>query len=126
MLKRSLVILFLLITVYPSYQAGASSPATNPLMCYWFDHSGSLTTGGTAQIAMNNNSKRSKWVFQNVSSDTLWLNFGTTAVQDQPSIKILSNGDYAEESGSITPQYISIIGPTTGDKFTLKECIYDY
>jgi hypothetical protein len=59
----------------------------------------------------------------------LWVNFGATAVQDQPSIALKactepgdgSGGALIFEGSFVPTSTISIIGPTTGAKFTMKE-----
>lgn len=84
------------------------------------DRSGSITTGGTAQVlAAANTARRSLSIFNN-SGDALWVNQngGTAAVGGAGSIQITSFGPvfYVE-----TNKAISIIGATTGQKFTATE-----
>jgi hypothetical protein len=85
-------------------------------------HSGTVTSGGTAQQLMAANASRHGWFIQNNSDAELWVNvFGGTAVTSQPSLKIAA-GDYYESSqGGATGAAISIIGATTGKTFTAGE-----
>jgi hypothetical protein len=86
------------------------------------DHSGSITAGGTAQPLMNANASRKYLFIQNISSNLLWIDFGTAAVQDQPSIKLMPDSDaYKLDAGTIDTESVSIIGATTGQKFVAKE-----
>lgn len=92
-------------------------PATGNLT----DHSGSITAGGTQQTLMNSNTARKYLFIQNVSDIDMWINFGTNAVADQPSVKIEAGSSFAMEGSYVSPQSISIIGATTGKKFVAKE-----
>ncbi len=85
------------------------------------DRSGSITTGGTAQQLMAANSSRKYLFIQNVSAADLWINFTTTAVADSPSIKLASGNAFFMESSFVSTEAISIIGATTGQKWTAKE-----
>ena len=94
--------------------AGARGALTN--------RSGTITAGGTAQQLMAANAVRSYLFVQNVSNNDLWINFTTTAVQAQPSIR-LEPGDAFEMSGAgfVSTELVSIIGSSTGQAFTAKE-----
>ncbi len=92
---------------------GSSGTLTN--------RSGSITTGGTAQQLMAANSSRKYLFVQNISSGDLWINFTTTAVQDQPSLKLASGASFFMEGTFVSTELISIIGATTGQKFVAKE-----
>lgn len=91
---------------------------------YWVtitDRSGEITTGGTAQTAVAANTRRRYLFIQNISTnDNLWFNFTTTAVQDRPSIKLTPGSSY-EMAGIVSTEAISVIGPTTGQDFVIKE-----
>jgi hypothetical protein len=105
--RGAIVITMLLVVVGTAWAALAN-------------YSGSITTGGIAQtVAPQANGKRSYFIFQNVSSDTLWIDFGAVAVQDQPSLKLLPGASY-EPVGYIDNDYVSVIGPNTGAKFVCK------
>ena len=85
------------------------------------DRSGSLTLGGTAQSLAGANATRKYFLFVNQSAGNMWLNFTTTATQDQPSILIVPNGSLVMESGFVSTEAISVIGATTSQKWTAKE-----
>jgi len=85
------------------------------------DLSGSIAAGNTAQPLAVANPSRNYFFVQNISSDTLWIDFGTTAVQDQPSVKLSPTAVFTMEGSFISTDDISIIGSTTGAKFVAKE-----
>lgn len=87
------------------------------------DRSGTITSGGTAQTLAAQNFGRIYLLIQNVSAGDLWVNFGTTAVANQPSIKLVSGAslEYGASSGAVPMQSVSIIGATTAQAFTAKE-----
>lgn len=85
----------------------------------WTDRSGSITLGGTAQVLAAADSTRRELTVQNISSGDLWINEvgGTAAVDGTGSYKLPSNA-----TAKITSDLaISIIGATTGQKFTATE-----
>lgn len=85
------------------------------------NRSGTLTTGGTAQQIMAANPTRSYIFIQNNDNTPLWFRFGATAQQSQPS-RLLNPGDvYERDGGRISPDTVSVIGPTTGKQFTAYE-----
>jgi hypothetical protein len=85
------------------------------------DKSGSCTTGATAQDIAAADGGRRYFYFQNLSDTDMWLNFGVTAVADQPSIKMVASVltplvfDVAVPTGRV-----SMLCATTGKKFTCK------
>jgi len=83
--------------------------------------SGSITSGGAAQTAAAANPSRSYLLIQNVSDTDMWVDFGATAVADQPSIKIVAGGSYENPPHWCPTGLISVIGATTGKTFTIKE-----
>lgn len=88
------------------------------------DGSGSIATGGTAQQVFTQNTGRQYFILQNISSGDLWVNFGTTAVQDQPSIKLVAGASLefsAAGTGVVPTALVSVIGATTGQKFVAKQ-----
>lgn len=86
------------------------------------DNSGSITLGATAQTVAAANARRSYFFFLNISDTDMWLNFGATAVADQPSIKILAGGFY--EPLVVPLNLVSVICATTGKKFVCKTVTY--
>src|SRR5690242_2422020 len=87
----------------------------------WTDRSGTITAGGAAQSVAPINANRSYIFIMNISTDRLWINFGATAVQNQPSILLEVGAAFVLEANYIETEAISIIGPTTGQAFTAKE-----
>ena len=83
--------------------------------------SGSITTGGTAQNALSANSGRKYLFIQNVSTGDLWFSSIATAVQDQPSIRLRPGDSYENPPHFCPTGAISVIGATTGQKFTARE-----
>ncbi len=54
-----------------------------------------ITTGGAAQQVMAQNLNRKYLLFQNVSTNNMWIRFGVgNASNSQPSLLILPNGSY--------------------------------
>lgn len=107
---------------------GAASPVTatapmpvQPIAATYTDRSGTITTGGTAQqLAASNAARRGFWI-QNNSSGDLWINTLATAVQLQPSLKIVSGALYEVPYGGCPTGAISIIGATTAQAFSAVE-----
>lgn len=91
----------------------------------WSDASGTITTGGTAQtvLAASDSAGRRFLMIQNAGTDSLWYNFGLAAVVGQPSVEIEAGAAAAvfdEKTGIIPQDYLSIIGRTAGQAFTVK------
>lgn len=89
-------------------------------MATWTDRSGTITAGGTAQTLAGINANRTAFEIENLSSDFLWINFTTTAVRNQPSIRIGSGQSLVMDT-FVSTELISVIGGTTGQAFTAKE-----
>lgn len=85
------------------------------------DRSGTITSGGTSQQVAAANSSRKYFMLQNISDETMWIDFGVSAVQDTPSIKITTGGAFFAEGSFVSDQVINIISATTGKKFVSKE-----
>lgn len=83
------------------------------------DRSGSITTGGTAQQLAAANAARKSLVVQNISDADLWINEigGTAAADTAGSWKVTAGSAFAVS----TNRAISIVGATTGKKFTATE-----
>lgn len=96
-------------------------PTSAGVADFWVDKSGTITLGGTAQTIATVNRGRRYFLLQNVSSGTLWLNVDVTAVQTQPSIKLLPDDVLIWEGTFVPAGAISLIGATTGQAFTAKE-----
>ena len=83
------------------------------------DRSGSITTGGTAQQLAASNTARRSLTGQNISTGDLWINEtgGTAAADTAGSFKIPAGATFSVS----TNRAISIVGATTGQKFTATE-----
>lgn len=87
------------------------------------DRSGSVTLGGTAQDAVAANAGRQYLLVQNIDATAdLWVNFGAdAAVNTAGSIQLKPAASIVFED-RITPSgRVSVVGATTGHKFTIKE-----
>lgn len=100
---------------------GATTATISPTAGTVTDRSGTITLGGSAQTIMAANATRKYLMIQNVSDTTMWCNFTTTAVANQPSIQLIAGASFTMEGSSITTELISCIGATTGKAFTAKE-----
>lgn len=85
------------------------------------DGSGSIAAPATAQNIFAANATRAYLFVQNISADTLWINFGTNAVEDQPSVRLSPGASFAMEGMMVSTQLVSIIGPNAAAKFVAKE-----
>jgi hypothetical protein len=92
-----------------------------PYSSSFIDHSGTLTSSNVAQTVMAANNSRKSLLIQNNSSQTVWINFGTSAVFSQPSIKLEAGAGYVMDNFDISPESISVIGSVTGQSYTAKE-----
>lgn len=104
---------YLYTTVAPAGSVSASGAVT--------DRSGTITLGGTAQVIMAANTARRYLFIQNVSDTTMWCNFTTTAVANQPSMQLIPGASFVMEASFISTEAISCIGATTAKAFTAKE-----
>ena len=85
------------------------------------NRSGSITTGGAAQVAMAALSTRKGYFFQNVSSEVMWGSWvGTAAPSTAGSFLISPNGIIRNTTPCETTA-LSIYGATTGKVFTAWE-----
>jgi len=85
------------------------------------DRSGSIKTGGEAQVAMAALETRKAYFFQNVSSEIMWGSFTGTAVPNAAgSFPISPNGIIRSTQVCETTD-LSIYGATTGKVFTAWE-----
>jgi hypothetical protein len=84
------------------------------------DHSGSITTGGTAQT-LSAAKSRKYFFFQNLSVSNMYLNFTSAASASTGSILIVPGGSYVQEGSFVSSELISVFGATTGQQFTAKD-----
>lgn len=83
------------------------------------DRSSSITLGGTAQALAAANTARRGLTGQNISTGDLWINEigGTAAADTAGSYKVAAGATFTVQ----TNRAISIVGATTGQKFTATE-----
>lgn len=87
----------------------------------FLDRSGTIASGGVAQVlAPVNSQRRGMWV-QNVSSGDLWVNATGTATAGSGSIRIPPNALYECPVIGAPCGEVSIFGATTGQAFTARE-----
>lgn len=81
------------------------------------DLSGSITTGGTAQVLAAFNPRRRYLSIQ--PEEDLWVSFGGTAVADAPSFLVGAGEtvEWGSDSKEMICRPISILGATTGTEF---------
>ena len=105
-----------LITVSSSNPLPVQNVSASPV-----DRSGTITTGGVAQIAAAALSTRKAYFFCNLSSESMWGSFtGTAAPDTVGSFEILPRGSIRSTSVCETTA-LSIYGATTGKKYTMWE-----
>lgn len=89
------------------------------------DGSADLTAGGTSEQVFAENVSRQYLLIQNLDdTDSLWVEFGDDAVEDQPSIRLVAGAALefsAGGTGIVPTASVHVIGPTTGQPFTAKE-----
>lgn len=86
------------------------------------DRSGTIAVNATAQQLMAANASRRYLLIHNPdATNNIWINFTTTAVQAQPSIKIVPGGSFVMEGSFVSTELISIIGALATQPFTAKE-----
>lgn len=85
------------------------------------DRSAAITLGATRQAVCSANLSRSYFLFVNISDTTMWINFGTNAVADEPSIPISAGGSFVMEAGWVSSERVDVICATTGKKYVAKE-----
>lgn len=81
--------------------------------------SGAITAGGTAQDLAAANAARRSLTGQNISAGDLWINEngGTAAADSTDAYRVIAGGAFKIS----TNEKISIVGATTGQKFTATE-----
>jgi hypothetical protein len=84
------------------------------------DRSGTITTGGTAQVAMPAFPGRKGCMIQNQSAGSLWVSETAAAVAASPSILIPAGQQFLCMSPASGQAY-SIIGATTAQAFAARE-----
>lgn len=85
------------------------------------DGSGTLTAAGTSQQVFAQNTGRQYLLLQNVSTGDLWVNFGTPAVESQPSIKLVAGASMEFYAGFVPSGAVHIRGAAAGQAFVAKQ-----
>lgn len=85
------------------------------------DRSGTVTSGGTAQVLMAANPGRRGFWFQNVSAGDLWINEIGTAAAAKPSFKVPAGSLYENPPNGVPAGAISVFGATTAQAFSARE-----
>ena len=85
------------------------------------DRSSSIASGGTAQTLAAAETQRLAIYGQNISAGDLWINEtgGTAAANGTGSYRVTAGSTFTVN----TNRAISIIGATTGQKFTATEVV---
>jgi hypothetical protein len=83
------------------------------------DKSGTVTTGGTAQVFASN-AARKGWQLSNLSNDILYVRDDGTAATAATGTPVYP-GQTVNDGGRVTTSAISVLGATTGDVFSAKE-----
>lgn len=83
------------------------------------DHSGTTSVSGLSRRILDVNLERNYLFFQNVSDTDMWLDFSSSAVSGQPSIKVGSGLAY--EPTFVDKRALNLICPATGKGYTCKE-----
>ncbi len=96
------------------------APNVTPTNC-----SGTITSGGTAQNAFTAGATKHGFTIQNLATEALWISFTTTAAADtvasymlNPSASGVAGGSYSAPFGFGMNTALSVIGATTGNKFS--------
>jgi hypothetical protein len=82
---------------------------------------GTITTGGTAQIAITANSARAYLFIQNNSTADLWVNYSGTSAAVNAGIRILAGVIERYEQRLCPTGAVSIFGATTGQQYAIME-----
>jgi hypothetical protein len=99
--------------------SGTSIPVVQGALPAGTSRSGSITAGGTAQDLAAANTARKSLTGQNISSGDLWINEngGTAAADGMDAYRVIAGATFKIS----TNEKISIVGATTGQKFTATE-----
>ena len=119
----------LTIVLYLRYASRlVTNPYTNPVNAAappndMADASGTITTGGTSQQVLASDAGRRYLLIVNdaSNSDTLWVNFGSTATEGAGSIPLAPGFALEYPAGQYVPSNaVNLIAATTGDAYTVK------
>ena len=85
------------------------------------NRSGSITTGGAAQVAMAALSTRKGYFFQNISSEIMWGSWVGTAAPNATGSFLISPNGIIRNTTPCETTALSIYGATTGKVYTAWE-----
>lgn len=81
--------------------------------------SGTITIGNTAQNALASDANGYHYLIQNNSSNDIWFSTLSTAVLNQPSIRLVPGAVYETPDSLKVVGALSVIGTITGQAFTI-------
>jgi len=109
-----------LASVITNTSAVSSAVNVTPTNC-----SGTIAAGGTAQNAFTAGATKHGFTIMNLSTEDMWVSFTTTAAADtvasyllNPSSTGVAGGSYSTPSGFGMNTALSVVGATTGNKFS--------
>ncbi|MEH3038222.1 MAG: hypothetical protein PGN23_17275 [Sphingomonas adhaesiva] len=87
----------------------------------YVDRSGTIASGGTAQVLAPAQATRRGFFVQNLSSGDLWISSVGTAAADQPALRIAPGQLYEAPAHGVPAGAISLFGATSGQSFAARE-----
>jgi hypothetical protein len=96
----------------------------NRIRTSFTDHSGTITSPAVSIPLMSANPDRQYLLVQNpinLQSADLWINFGSTATDSQPSIQIRPGEKLVFEGTSAPIEFITIFGVIKGQQYIAKQ-----
>lgn len=109
---KRILIFFLAVAFFPLTGVCQDTPV---------DGSTTITAGGTSQVVFAANPGRRYLEIQNVSDETMYINFGAAASASASSFMIAANGGaYINASNYCPKGTVTIISATTGKRFVAK------
>lgn len=87
------------------------------------DNSGTTSaTPSTSTTIMASNASRKYLLIQNVSTtNTIWVNFTTSATTTQPSYELLPGGSLVQEAGFVSTEAVTVICTAASSPYTAKQ-----
>lgn len=104
-------------------QAGEQPDEPRPRVTYdrWREASDQIRAPATSQLLADEDPQRRALIVQNVSADTLWLQFNGEAAQGAPSFRLIAGATLTMQlPGFVDTGRVEIIGPNAGAAFTAK------
>jgi hypothetical protein len=88
------------------------------------DGSGTMAVGGTSQQVFAAKPDRSYFLFQNLSVEDMWINFGVAANANQPSILVVSRASVQfsiNGTGVVPTDTVNVVSATSTSAYTAKQ-----